>query len=107
MVTPARVVYAVIFILFSLTCWLGGRTWDKQSLDLVSVQTAVVELKLTKLDAEQYKKDCELNRIALAEKATKEDMKRVDKRLTQILDLMLDPSKKEKIRAEQYRGNGG
>lgn len=100
LVTPTRIVTVIIVLLFSLVTYFAGRTWDKTSMDLGEVQSAVHSLKNTKLDTARYEKECEVSRIEIAKKASQEDMKRVDRRLTQILDVLIDPSKKEQIKAE-------
>lgn len=100
LITPGKIITLVIFLLFSMVTYLAGRTWDKASIDLSTVQAAVIKIEKDKLDITRYERDCEINRQAHESKADKEDMKRIDRRLTMILDVMIDPSKKEQIRAE-------
>ena len=101
LITPARIVTLVICLLFSSTTYLVGRSWDKSSADLTNAQASIASLEKEKLDVSRYEKDCELNRLAHENKANKEDMQRIDRRLTMILDVMIDPTKKEQYRAEQ------
>ena len=103
LVTPARILAIIIALLFMFVTYLAGRTWDKATVDLTSVQAAVHNLQNNKLDIARYDRDCEISRIEMAKKATQEDMKRVDRRLTQILDVLINPGSKEQIRAELER----
>jgi len=109
LITPARIVTVVIFLLFSTTTYLAGRTWDKTSSDTAANTADIVRIDKDKLDVSRYERDCETNRIDHEGKANKEDLQRIDRRLTMILDVMIDPSKKEQIRKQQKamkaRGN--
>lgn len=100
LVTPGRIVTLVIVLLFSMVTYLAGRTWDKNSVDLTNAQASIAKVEREKLDISRYEKDCEINRIAHESKADKEDMRRIDRRLTMILDVMIDPTKKEQFKAE-------
>ena len=103
LVTPARIISITVFVLVTLLSYFAGRTWDKTTVDLSKVQADVVELKNQKLDIVRYEKECETNRQILESKASSEDLKRIDHRLTMILDVMIDPAKKEIIKAERFK----
>lgn len=103
LVTPARIISITVFVLVTLLSYFAGRTWDKTTVDLSRVQADVVELKNQKLDIARYEKECETHRQILENKASSEDLKRIDHRLTMILDVMIDPSKKEMIKAERFK----
>lgn len=103
LVTPARIISVTVFVLVTLLSYFAGRTWDKTTVDLSKVQADVVELKNQKLDIARYEKECETYRQILENKASSEDLKRIDHRLTMILDVMIDPSKKEMIKAERFK----
>jgi hypothetical protein len=106
LITPARIVTVVITILFMTVTYLAGRTWDKASVDLSTVQASVVKIEREKLDITRYEKECEINRLQHDAKAEKEDMKRIDRRLTMILDVMIDPTKREQFKAEHKAMKG-
>ena len=103
LVTPARIISITVFVLVTLLSYFAGRTWDKTTVDLSKVQADVVELKNQKLDTARYEKECETSRQILESKASSEDLKRIDYRLSMILDVMIDPSKKEMIKAERFK----
>jgi hypothetical protein len=106
LITPARIVTVVITILFMTVTYLAGRTWDKASVDLSTVQASVVKIEREKLDITRYEQECEINRLQHDAKAEKEDMKRIDRRLTMILDVMIDPTKREQFKAEHKAMEG-
>ena len=109
LVTPGRIVTLVIVVLFSMVTYLAGRTWDKNSVDVTDAKVAIAKIEKEKLDISRYEKDCEVNRQTHESKADKEDMRRIDRRLTMILDVMIDPAKREQFKAEhkamKARGN--
>jgi hypothetical protein len=105
LVTPARIISIAVFVLFSLLSYFAGRTWDQATIDLSKVQADVSELKQRKLDTAKYDHDCEVVRQSMENKASTEDLKRIDQRLTMILDVMIDPAKKDAIRAARIREN--
>ncbi len=103
LVTPARIISIAVFVLFSLLSYFAGRTWDQATIDLSKVQADVSELKQHKLDADKYERDCVAIRQSMESKASTDDLKRIDQRLTMILDVMIDPAKKDAIRAARVR----
>lgn len=103
LVTPGRIISITVFVLVTLLSYFAGRTWDKTTVDLSKVQADVVDLKNQKLDIARYEKECETHRLILESKASSEDLRRIDHRLTMILDVMIDPSKKEMIKAERFK----
>lgn len=103
LVTPARIISIAMFVLFSLLSYFAGRTWDQATIDLSKVQADVSELKQHKLDVDKYERDCAAIRQSMESKASTDDLKRIDQRLTMILDVMIDPAKKDAIRAARVR----
>ncbi len=103
LVTPARIISIAVFVLFSLLSYFAGRTWDQATIDLSKVQADVSELKQHKLDADKYERDCVAIRQSMESKASTDDLERIDQRLTMILDVMIDPAKKDAIRAARVR----
>lgn len=103
LVTPARIISIAMFVLFSLLSYFAGRTWDQATIDLSKVQADVSELKQHKLDVDKYERDCAAIRQSMESKASTDDLKRIDQRLTMILDVMIDPAKKDAIRAARVK----
>jgi hypothetical protein len=97
---PVKVIGAVLVIMLSLLTFLAGNFFDRFYATDTNLQIAVADLKEKKVDKITFEKQCDLTRIELDKKANLEKVDVVQKRLDQIIGIMLDPSKKESVRAE-------
>ena len=97
---PVKVIGTVLVIMLSLLTFLAGNFFDRFYATDINLQAAVSQLQKSKVEISTFEKQCDLTRIELDKKANVEKVDVVQKRLDQIIGIMLDPSKKEAVRTE-------
>lgn len=98
--TPTKIITVAFTLLFVLTSFFAGHFFNRVSNNDSDLQVAVIKLNKEKVDVSAFEKQCDLNRAELDKKADKDKVDIVQKRLDQIIGIMLDPSKKDQIRAQ-------
>jgi len=100
--TPTKIITVAFTVLFILTSFFAGHFFNRVSVNGTELQAAVLKLNNEKLDVKIYEKQCDVVRGELDKKADKSEIAIAQKRLDQILAIMLDPSKKEAVRSQVY-----
>jgi hypothetical protein len=98
--TPEKIVATVIFVLFSLVCFYTGDFFSVSKGNDREAQASIAKLDRDKVDKSVFEKQCDLTRAEIEKKADKDKVDIVQRRLDQIIGIMLDPQKKESVRAE-------
>lgn len=98
--TPIKIVSAVIFVLFGLTTFFAGHSFNSLISGNEDAQAEIVRLDRDKLDKTVFERQCDLTRYELSQKADRDKVEVVQRRLDQIIAIMLDPAKKEAVRAQ-------
>jgi hypothetical protein len=98
--TPEKIVSVVILVLFSMVCFYTGDFFSASKGNDRDLQAAVIKLDKEKLDKSVFDKQCDIIRTDIDRKADRDKVDIVQRRLDQIIGIMLDPTKKEAVRAE-------
>lgn len=98
--TPTKVITAAFSVLLLMLSFFAGNFFMRVSSNDADFQAALVRLDQAKVDKTTFEKQCDLNRQELEKKADRDKVDIVQRRLDQIIAIMLDPAKKEAVRAE-------
>lgn len=97
---PAKIVAIIIAVLFATAGFLVRDTYFRITGSTSDAQAAIARLEKTKLDVVVFERQCDINRVELDKKADKDKVEVIQRRLDQILGILLDPSKKEAVREQ-------
>ena len=97
---PAKVIAVVLAVLFAVSGFLVRDTYYRITGSSSDALAAVARLEKDKLDKVVFERQCDVTRTELAGKADRDRVEVVQRRLDQILLIMLDPTKKDAVRVQ-------
>ena len=100
---PVKIIAIAFTLLLALTAFFGGNFFDRMTSSNLDAQAAIAKLQKDKLDVAAFERQCDITRAEIDKKADREKVDIVQRRLDQIIGIMLDPTKTEAVRAEIRR----
>ena len=97
---PAKIIAVVLAVLFAVSGFLVRDTYLRFSGTEGYARAEVARLDKDKLDKAIFYRQCDVISAELAQKADRDRVEVVQKRLDQILLIMLDPTKKDAVRIQ-------
>jgi hypothetical protein len=98
--TPVKIISLAFLVMFGLLTFFSGTFVSGLVSSKIDANAAIEQLEKNKLDKVVFERQCDVTRGELAQKADKDKVEVVQRRLDQIIAIMLDPAKKEAVRAQ-------